>query len=131
MAVADTHTAVWYLSSDNRLSTKARDFINNAIELGNTIGISAVTLVEMVYLVEKGRIAPNQFTQLARELENADSMFVELPVTMQTARSLSAVSAEQIPDMPDRIIAAAALQHDIPIISRDGRIVHSDMETIW
>jgi len=37
----------------------------------------------------------------------------------------------QIPDMPDRIIAATAVHLNVPIISRDGKIKLSDLDTIW
>jgi PIN domain nuclease of toxin-antitoxin system len=58
-AIADTHTAIWYLFSDPRLGSKASDFIEEAIANGDHVGVSAISLAEMVYLVEKGRIPPN------------------------------------------------------------------------
>ena len=33
--------------------------------------------------------------------------------------------------MPDRIIAATAIYHDVPFISRDGKIRASSVRTIW
>jgi PIN domain nuclease of toxin-antitoxin system len=33
--------------------------------------------------------------------------------------------------MPDRIIAATALSLGVPVISRDGKIRTSAVETIW
>lgn len=131
IAVADTHAAIWYLSYDPRMSRIAREFMENTARAGHQIGISGITLVEMIYLVEKGRIYPQQFSQLAIELESPDSIFVEVPVDLNTARSLSRVDVAQIPDMPDRIITATALQLSVPIISRDGRIKASTVQTIW
>jgi predicted nucleic acid-binding protein len=34
-------------------------------------------------------------------------------------------------DLPDRIIAATALFHGVPVLSRDGRIRGSNIKTIW
>jgi PIN domain nuclease of toxin-antitoxin system len=55
VAIADTHAAIWYLFSDPRLGTAASAFIDQTIAAGDHIGISAITIAEMVYLSEKGR----------------------------------------------------------------------------
>ena len=56
VAIADTHTAIWYLFSDPRLGSGASAFIEAAIARGDHIGVSALSLAEMIYLIEKGRI---------------------------------------------------------------------------
>jgi PIN domain nuclease of toxin-antitoxin system len=58
IAIADTHAAIWYLFSDPRLGRAASAFIDAAIANGDHIGVSAISLAEMVYLIEKGRIPP-------------------------------------------------------------------------
>lgn len=130
-AVADTHAVVWYLANDPRLSETAKQTFENAARIGDQIGIAAITLVEMVYLVERSRIPAARFTQLMQAFDAADSLLVELPLTAAIARTLSRVARTQIPDMPDRIIAATALHHNLPVISRDGKINMSDIQTIW
>ena len=52
-AIADA--VIWYLFSDPRLGRAASDFIEETIGNGDHIGISAITLAEMVYLIEKQR----------------------------------------------------------------------------
>ncbi|WP_199194100.1 type II toxin-antitoxin system VapC family toxin [Pleurocapsa sp. CCALA 161] len=52
VAVADTHTIIWYLFNDERLSNIARQTIETAAVDGNQIGISSITLAEIVYLIE-------------------------------------------------------------------------------
>lgn len=51
-AVVDTHTVLWYIFADKRLSPIARDMIEEAATQGDQIGFSAVTLAEVVYLIE-------------------------------------------------------------------------------
>lgn len=41
------------------------------------------------------------------------------------------VARAQVPDLPDRIIAATALHLGIPIISRDRKIQASGLTTVW
>lgn len=129
--VADTHTIIWYLSRDNRLSSTAKQFIEMKVAIGGQVAISAITLVEMVYLIEKGRIRAESFSDLASRLGNSTSMFVEVPLDLQIARTLSQISSIQIPDMPDRIIAATALYLNVPLVSRDGKIRQSNIQTLW
>jgi PIN domain nuclease of toxin-antitoxin system len=130
-AVADTHTVIWYLAADTRLSHAARRTIDTAARNGNRIAISAITLVEMVYLIERGRIPAQRFTELIDELSDIGSVFVETPLDVLTARTLTRIDAAQVPDMPDRIIAATAVQLNVPLISRDARIQASSVRTIW
>ena len=44
---------------------------------------------------------------------------------------MSRVARAQVPDLPDRIIAATALHLGIPIISRDRKIQASGLTTVW
>jgi predicted nucleic acid-binding protein len=50
-----------------------------------------------------------------------------VPVQAAVVRSLEAVPRDQIPDMPDRIIAATALA----LVTRDHRIRSAAVVTIW
>jgi PIN domain nuclease of toxin-antitoxin system len=43
--VADTHTALWYLYDDARLSIAAGDFIDQAAATGNQIVVSSTSVV--------------------------------------------------------------------------------------
>ena len=54
--VVDTHSAVWYLHQDERLSRRAELEIDNALAAGHPIHLPSISLVELVYLVDKGRI---------------------------------------------------------------------------
>ncbi len=131
VAVADTHAVIWYLAADPRISTVAKLFMDSTANDGDEIAVSAITLVEMVYLIEKGRIPAQYFSNLAGELNDPDSMFVEVPIDLKIARAVSRVDVEQVPDMPDRIVVATAIYHSVPVISRDGKIKLSSIKTIW
>ncbi len=85
----------------------------------------------MVYLIERGRISAQAFSLLTNKLDDSSSLLREIPIDMTIARALSKIDVAQIPDMPDRIIAASALVHGVPVISRDGKIRASSIQTIW
>jgi PIN domain nuclease of toxin-antitoxin system len=48
VGIADTHAAIWYLFSDQRLGWEASAFIEKTIADGDHIGLSAISLAEMV-----------------------------------------------------------------------------------
>ena len=53
--VADTHAALWYLFGDTRPSLRVKKFIGQAATARQSIELSAISLAEIVYLVEKTR----------------------------------------------------------------------------
>src|SRR5581483_3694585 len=69
-AVADTHAVIWYLFGDRRRSSAARAVFEEAAVDGDVIMVSALTLVEIVYLVERGRIARTALDRLLAELQS-------------------------------------------------------------
>jgi len=131
VAVADTHTVIWYIFSNPKLSARAKNVLDTADKIGDHIGISSITLIEMVYLIEKGRIPAESFSRVAGALDEPDNMFTELSPDLPIARTLARVDVFQIPDMPDRIIAATALHFNVPVISKDHRIQIPILTTIW
>ena len=56
VVVADTHAAVWYLTNSPRLSPAAAKALDDASAAGDSILIPSISLVELTYLVEKGRV---------------------------------------------------------------------------
>ena len=62
VGVADTHTALWYLLKNPRLSATARIFMDDAANAGHDIALWAISLAEIVYLVEKNRL-PDPFSE--------------------------------------------------------------------
>ncbi|MEL7435494.1 MAG: type II toxin-antitoxin system VapC family toxin [Chloroflexota bacterium] len=131
LAVADTHSVIWYLANDSRLGTKAKATFTEASRKGDEIAISAITLVEIVYLVERNRIPAGYFSQLLNDLDSNDSILVEVALSPSIVRTLTKVDWSQVPDMPDRIITATALHLNVPVISRDRKIQASNVQTIW
>jgi PIN domain nuclease of toxin-antitoxin system len=130
-AVADTHAALWYVFADSRLSSSARSFIDRTIANGATIAVSSISLVEIAYLVEKKRIPATAFHDLRIVLADPGHVFKEAAVTSEIAEAMLQVPRDQVPDMPDRIVAATAIYLGVPALSRDGRIRTSLTQTIW
>lgn len=127
-AVLDTHAAVWYLLDAKSLSQTAFSLIDGAAASGQPAYIS---LVEVVYLVERGRIAANAFERFVAELKQENPAFAVVPLDSEVAAVLRRIPRDIVPDMPDRIIAATALHLGVPLVTRDRRIQSAGIKTIW
>lgn len=129
--VADTHAALWYLLKNPRLSATARSFMDDTADAGLDIALSPISLAEIVYLVEKGRLPESAYDELKRALEDPDFVLEEAPFSGEVVEAMRRVPREDIPHMPDRIVAATAVYFGVPVISRDGRIRASGVQTVW
>ena len=129
--VADTHTALWHLFDDPRLSATAGAFIDEAAKARRKIAVSSISLAELVYLVEKGRLPASAYDDLAKALLDPEHVFTEAVFTAAVVESMRQVPRDEVPDMPDRIVAATAVYFDVPVISRDRRIRSATLKTIW
>ena len=52
----------------------------------------------------------------------SEHVFAKAVFTAAIVQVMRKVSCAEVPDMPDRIVAATAVYFDVPVISRDGRI---------
>lgn len=103
----------------------------DAAKQGNVVSLSAMTLAEIVYLIEKGRIAPSTLNLILAELDSATAVLVETPVDRHVIAAMRTLNRADIPELPDRVIAATAAHLGVPLISRDGKIRASSLITVW
>jgi PIN domain nuclease of toxin-antitoxin system len=130
-AVTDTHALIWYLEDSPRLSQAANQVFDQLDRGEIFIYIPTICLVEIVYLQERGRIAPNLKAQLETELLAGNSNLILTDLTAQVVNSLESIPRNNLPDMPDRIIAATALHLGLPVISRDSKMPSTGLNVIW
>src|SRR5215472_3286337 len=107
--VADTHTALWYLFDDERLSATAGFFIDQAALAARRIVVSSISLAEIVYLVEKQRLPATVYDELKTALADPDHVFKEAALTVDVVDAMRHIPRTEVPDMPDRIVAATGV----------------------
>lgn len=130
-AVTDTHGLIWYLEDSPRLGPAARQMFDACDRGEIVIYVPTICLVEIIYLEEKGRIPSSLLLQFDAELQSGSSGLALAALTGEVAEAVARVPRSEVPDMPDRIIAATALLLGLPLVSRDGQIQSSDVMTIW
>ncbi len=130
--VIDTHAAIWYFEKSPELSAIARTSINKAAANGNIIILPTISIVEIVYLIEKQRLIPQTLSSLLQYLQMLNSSFTTQDLTPEIARTLAQIPRSIVPDMPDRIISATALHLNIPLVTKDHKIqALPNIQTIW
>ncbi len=129
--VIDTHSAVWYLADLSRLSKPAETAIDNAVATGKVF-VSSITIVELIYLTEKGRVAIDVLDKLCDSLDDVATSFTLVEISRAIADEVASIPRSTVPDMPDRIIAATALYLNLSLITKDNKIRSlPSVRTIW
>ncbi len=130
--VADTHTLIWYIFELPRLSAAALTALEQAVNEGNFIYFSAITIVEISYLIERGRLAGEVLARVLNAADDPNVAILLAPLDRNISATIQQIDRATVPDMPDRIIAATALSLNLPLVTRDGKIqALTTIQTIW
>ena len=126
-ACLDTHAVLWSLADDPRLGSQARSLISHSRR--SELIISDIVLLEISYLSAKGRIEDVDGVDIL--LAKVAESFRVIPISPEIARLALELD---IPhgDPFDRVIAATAKTHAIPLLTRDRSITDSgSVATLW
>ncbi|WP_308189025.1 type II toxin-antitoxin system VapC family toxin [Nostoc mirabile] len=123
---------IWYVFDLDRLSKTAQTALEQAVNSGNPIYVSGISVVEIAYLVEKGRFAEEVLTRILNALDDPNVGIVLAPLDRNISGATRQIDRATVPDMPDRIIAATAFCLGLPLVTRDFQIqALTTIQTIW
>ena len=130
--VTDTHALVWHLQSSPKLSATARTIFHETDAGQCQIVVPTIVLVELVFMAERKRIAPEMVARAFGALTPDSANYRIAPLDVATVRTLQTIDRTDIPEMPDRIIAATAKRLHVPLITYDKMILMSNaVSVIW
>lgn len=111
----DTHTLLWFLQGDKKLSNKARQFIDNP---SNEKFLSVASLWEIAIKVSLGKLVLDKaFERLFPEQLHFNRIQI-LDITVDSLAKLTTLPFHHR-DPFDRLIIAQALVEELPIIGAD------------
>lgn len=122
--VADTHIVIWYVLNQAKLSSGATAALEGCVSADEPIRVSAHSLVELVYAVER---PTNPFTEDDRQamlqtFAAEDSPFEIVPVTAEIASRVASVPRAANADPGDRLVVATAEVLGLSIVSADSKL---------
>jgi PIN domain nuclease of toxin-antitoxin system len=126
----DTHTLVWWLSAEKRLSQAQRVALSSAAAAGERLGVSAISFWELAKLAERGRLQLNRsIDELFSELEAHPELEL-YPITPRISLESTRLGPRIHADPADQIIAATARVHALRLVTADERIRRADVVAV-
>lgn len=125
--VVDTHAIVWYFLKSINLSATALAAIDNA----DSVYVASISIVEIIYLKEKGKLPEEALQRLIQALADVTTGWLIIPLSTEIAQAIAQIPRDIVPDMPERIITATAFYLNLPLVSCDAKIQAANIQTIW
>jgi len=116
--LVDTHYVLWAAVHSNRMEPWARNLMG---DLNNEIFVSAASIYEISLKVRNGKLPEvvDFESDLIININRLGYTLLSLePETMMRAARFEALHTDPF----DRMIAAHAIQHDLPLLSTDIRL---------
>ena len=131
MILLDTHVVLILISNPKQLSKAATRAMRKA-EAADGVAIASITLWEIALLIYDRRVVLEGSTEsILRQIAGRPDLSV-----LELTPEIAALAYQFPPDFPydpaDRIIAATARAHGLPLVTKDRRMQESRLlRTIW
>jgi PIN domain nuclease of toxin-antitoxin system len=123
----DTVAVVRHFTGKGKIGKKAAHILETIDNSENSLVISVVSLMEIMYLAEKNRININ--LQETLELINSSAKYTIIDLTPAILKTAETI---RFPELHDRLILATAKWLEIQIISSDSAFSQIEgIEVIW
>ena len=131
MIVLDTHVLLWWISSSELLSPRAKRAIASAARKQSVIA-SNISVLEIATAVRRGRLTLSQpLPQWLGDVRSLPELRFE-PVTIDLASSAGGFDNSIHRGPADRLILATALTLGARLVSADQRLrENQQVEIVW
>ncbi len=124
----DTHVVHWWSSEPERVSKPAR----TALESADELLLAAASWYELAWMARNERIVLS--IPIRAWLDRLAAQLRTIAVTPAIADTAAALPSSFPRDPADRLICATAIEHDLPLVTKDRAIRQSGlpgMRTVW
>jgi len=127
--VTDTHSIIWHMTADPRLSKNAKRIFRKVDNGQDSVVIPCVVFFELLYLIEKKKldIDLDDFIALVSMSGNYKVEPLCLPIIEISRR----IPREKVSDPWDRLIAATSIHLSFPLITRDKTLKKIGLKVVW
>ena len=121
--ILDTHVWIWHAEGNTRRVGRRTARLLQRAAVADALRVSPLSVFELTQLHTAGRL------QLSRPLDQwitagLHEAGVRLAaLTFEVAKDAGRMGAAVIPDSVDRLLVATARQMDVPLVTRDQRIL--------
>jgi PIN domain nuclease of toxin-antitoxin system len=126
-ALLDTHTFLWWVHNDPRLSAQVREIIGDN---SNTLYLSAASGWEIAIKAQLGKLqfssSLDQFIAEQLRLNSIDT----LPIALRHGLHVATLPPHHR-DPFDRILVAQCQLEQLPMLTADAQITKYAIQTIW
>lgn len=131
MITLDTHAWIWFVSSPDLLSRKAKEAIDEAVKEKGLM-VSSISVWEIALLVAKKRLKLTlDVTDWVAKSESLPFLNF-IPISNSIAIKAVNLPGSLHPDPADRIVIASALSTGSPLVTKDKKILdYPHVKTIW
>jgi PIN domain nuclease of toxin-antitoxin system len=126
--MVDTHSLLWAFHKPGKLGKEARQVFEEVANGESRLLIPVIVLAELIFTIENKPVQAD-LEKILSAIQNSPNIeFVDFDY--ETALQLRNLTA--IPEMHDRIIVAAAIEHDATLITFDKTIRESGLvDVVW
>ena len=117
-----------HLRQHRRLGKQARKILQEADAGKHTIFVSAISLMEILYLAQAKKITVD-LAEVITLISNSPNYTL---VPMDADVVLAAATVDDVPELHDRMLVGTAKHLQVPILTSDKIITQSShVQTVW
>jgi PIN domain nuclease of toxin-antitoxin system len=118
----DTHVWIWAAAGESRIGPRTRRLIDREAAAGR-LCVSAISAFEISALCSSGRLVLNQPAErwIRDSIEKGSLRLLDLDTDV--AMDAGAIGVTVVPDPIDRLLVAAARDAEVPLVTRDRRLL--------
>ena len=126
--LADSVALIRHLRQHRRLGKQARKILQEADAGKHTIFVSAISLMEILYLAQAKKITVD-LAEVITLISNSPNYTL---VPMDADVVLAAATVDDVPELHDRMLVGTAKHLQVPILTSDKIITQSShVQTVW